>query len=177
VGKGMAKDTDSLKLTDRQKTRLLHLALCPPDPSVSLDGDEERGDLLHDLLRCSLPLHAGSHGERDGAAMPSSQGLRSVAGPPIGESLQDPKTSVAVLRDIKQYAKARGSLATSEREKDVFLAIYFGAIAAALVCHKERITGHTGQDLTRFFRFFAKAAWVPSPLGDLFAKAAECCAR
>ena len=56
----MAKDTDSLDLTDRQKTRLLDLALGPPSPDESPGEDEERGDLLHDLLRCSLPLRAGA---------------------------------------------------------------------------------------------------------------------
>jgi hypothetical protein len=168
----MAKDTDSLDLTDGQKTRLLNLALGPSALGEPPDEDEERGDLLHDILRCSLPLREES---RAGATA-SSQGLRSVVGPPMGELLQDPKTSVAVQKEIKQYAKTRGSEAASDRERDVFLAIYFAAIAGALTYHATRITEHSDHDLKEFFNSFAEAAWIPSHLGRLFAKAPECCA-
>jgi hypothetical protein len=96
-------------------------------------------------------------------------------GPPIGELLQDPKTSVAMLKEIKQYAKAQGSQTASEREKDVFLAIYFAAIAAALVYHRERITEHSHERLTQFFDSFAQAAWVPVDLADLLRRAAGLC--
>jgi hypothetical protein len=171
----MAKDTDSLDLTDRQKMRLLDLALGPPDPSEPRSEDEERGDLLHDILRCSLPLRAGPREGSRGATTTSGQGLRSIVGPPIGELLQDPKTSLAVLSDIKQYAKARGNQAGSEVEKDVFLAVYFAAIAGALVYHRERITEHFAGSLTQFLHSFANAAWIPTDLVDLFRKAIPSC--
>jgi hypothetical protein len=166
----MTKDTGSLDLTDQQKTRLLHLALGPHDPPEPANKDEERGDLLHDVLRCSLPLRAGPREGSHLAATGSCQGLRSVVGPPIGELLQDPKTSVAALREIKQYAKARGSQAASEREKDVFLAVYFAALAAALVFHRERITEHLGRELAQFLGTFAQAAWMPTDLKELFCR-------
>lgn len=171
----MARDTDSLNLTDRQKTRLLHLALGPSDPGAPRSEDEERGDLLHDILRCSLPLRGGLHEGSGAAATTSCRGLRSVVGPPIGELLQNPKTSVAVLKEIKRYAKARGTQAASDREKDVFLAIYFAAIAAALVFHAQRITEHFEGNLARFLRSFANAAWIPADLADLFRKARASC--
>ena len=171
----MAKDTDSLDLTDQQKTRLLDLALGPPDLSEPGNEDEERGDLLHDILRCSLPLRAGSCEGLSAAAMTSCQGLSSVVGPPIGELLPDQGTSVAVLKEIKQYAKARGSQATSEREKDVFLAIYCAAIAAALTYYGERITEHLDRDVTRFFAHYASAGWIPSNLRELFQRAVHGC--
>jgi hypothetical protein len=174
-GKSMAKDTDSLDLTDRQKTRLLHLALGPSDPGEPRGEDEERGDLLHDILRCFLPLRAGLREGSRAAATASCQGLRSVVGPPIGELLQDPKTSVAMLKEIKQYAKARGSQAASEREKDVFLAIYFAAIAAAIVFHAGRITEHANRDLARFFRSCGHTTWMPPNLVELFMRARERC--
>jgi hypothetical protein len=171
AGKGMAKDTDSLNLTDGQKTRLLHLALGPPNHPEPVNEDEERADLLHDILRCSLPLRDGPHEGSRATATASSQGLRSVVGPPIGELLQDPKTSVAVLKEIKQYAKARGSQAASEREKDVFLVLYFGAIAAASAYHGEHITEHADADMARFFAYYASAAWMSGSLRVLFRRA------
>jgi hypothetical protein len=163
----MEKDTDSLNLTDRQKTRLLDLALGPPNSAEPRNEDEERGDLLHDMLRCSLPLRTGSPEGRT----TSSRGLCPVVGPSIGELLQDPKTGTAVLKEVKQYAKARGNQATSEREKDVFLAIYFAAIAGAWVYRRECITQHADEDMARFLVHYASVEWIPSSLRDLFQSA------
>jgi len=167
----MAKDTDSLELTDGQKTRLLNLALGPPALSEPANEDEERGDLLHDILRCSLPLRSEPCEGSGATSTASCQALRSVVGPSLGELLQDPKTSVAILKEIKQYAKARGSQAASEREKDVFLAIYFAAIAGALAHHGEHITEHTDTDLARFFAHYVYAQWTPGGLRELFGRA------
>lgn len=163
-GQSMAENTNSLNLTDRQKTRLLNLALSPSALGEPPDEDEERGDLLHDILRCSLPLRASTREGSEAAATASCQGLRSAVGPSIGELLQDSKTSVAMLKEIKQYAKTQGGQAATEREKDIFLAIYFAAIAAALTHYNALITEHSGEDLAQFLRTFAHAIWMPEDL-------------
>lgn len=168
----MAQDTDSLNLTDRQKTRLLHLALGPPKPDESRSEGEERSDLLHDILRCSLPLRAEPREGSRAAPTAGCQDLRSVVGPPLGELLLDSKTSIDLLKGIKQYVKARGSQAASDCEKDVFLAIYFAAIAAAWAYHGERITEHANVDMARFLVHYASAEWIPSSLRELFQRVA-----
>jgi hypothetical protein len=169
----MAEDTDNLNLTDRQKTRLLNLALSPSALGEPPDGDEERGDLLHDILRCSVPLRAEPPEGSEATATASCRSFRSVVGPSIGALLQDPTTSMAALKEIKDYAKAQGSQATSEREKDVFLALYFWVIATAQVFHNECMTEHRPQDLLAFFHAFAQARWVPQDMTGLFRRAIE----
>ena len=89
------------------------------------------------------------------------------------ELLLDPKTEVAVLRRIKEYAKTMGQKAATEIEKDVFLAIYFAAIAAAELLHSQRISEHPDTDLARFLEFFARASWMPTELAGLLSKAAQ----
>jgi hypothetical protein len=166
-------ETDSLELSDRQKMRLLHLGLEPDRPGASSDPDEQRGDLLCDVLRCSLATDGSKQGERfpgDGVLRP---GLQMLAGPSLGALLRDPKTDLAVLRRIKRYAKSVGQDTGSDVEKDVFLAVYFAAIAAAAVFHSERITGHSDEDLIRFFDFFARSPWMPTDMAGLFADAAR----
>jgi hypothetical protein len=86
--------------------------------------------------------------------------------------LLDPKSSVAALKDIKQYAKTQGSQAASDREKDVFLALYFAAIAGALTYHATRITEHSDHDLKESFRTFVTTSWMPQQLVELFNKGA-----
>ena len=141
-GTAVTGETDSLELNDQQKTRLLSLGLAPDRPVTPPDENEQRGDLLCDILRCSLQADVSEQDAVPPGAGKPCLGFRTVAGPPLGELLQDPKTEVAVLRKVKEYAKSLGGNAGSDVEKDVFLAVYFAAIAAAIIFHDERITEH-----------------------------------
>ncbi len=166
---------DHLNLSDRQKTRLLSLGLEPDRPAPSPDGNEQRGDLLCDLLRCPLPADTSGHDAPSLAASKPYGGFRTVAGPSLGELLQDPATDVETLQRVKEYAKTLGRDAGDDVQKDVFLAVYFAAIAAAVVFHARKITAHADPDLPRFLESFAKAAWIPADLADLLARAAQGC--
>jgi hypothetical protein len=170
-GHVVARKTNNLELNDRQKTRLLSLALEPEPSDPPLDEDEEKGDLLCDVLRCPLP--PGEHVPHISKGV--SQEFRSVFGPSLGQLLTDPGIDITVLRQIKEYAKALGRTAGSDVEKEVFFAVYFGAIARALTSHGEYITEHADEDLIQFFGTYARAAWMRVDLRELFAKAAEDC--
>jgi hypothetical protein len=167
---------DNLALNDGQKTRLLSLALERDNPAAAPNEDEQKGDLLRDILRCALPLETPAPNTAVGLG-PTCGGLRTVAAPPLGELLRERTTELVVLQRIKEYAKALGKNAKSGIERDVFLAVYFAAIAAARVSRQECITAHTDEDLTQSLRFYAKVAWMPSNLKDLLVKAAEGCAQ
>jgi len=95
-----------------------------------------------------------------------------VAGPPLGELLLDRTADVVVLKCIKEYAKALGKNAKSGIERDVFLAVYFAAIAAARAYHGEHITEHTDANIARFLVHYTSAEWIPSSLRELFRRAA-----
>jgi hypothetical protein len=168
----VAEGTDNVALNDRQKTRLLSLALERDNPPAAANEDEQRGDLLRDILRCALPLETPAPTTAVGLG-PSCGGLRTVAGPPLGELLRERTTDLVVLKRIKEYAKALGKNAKSGIERDVFVAVYFAAIAAARVFHNERVTEHTDENLVRFLHSFAQAAWMPADLAGLFVQAAE----
>jgi hypothetical protein len=170
----MAEDTDSLNLTDGQKTRLLQIALSPGEADAPANEDELRGDLLCDILReplpAELPERAASFADR--AAKPCSTFL-AIAGPTLRELLLDSKTDVFMLRRIKEYAKTLGTEAESEVEKDVYLAVYFAAIAAASLFHSQQITEHSDTNVDRFLASFARLSWIPSDLAGLFGDAAR----
>lgn len=165
---------DHLNLSDRQKTRLLSLGLEPDRPVPSPNGNEQRGDLLCDLLRCPLPADTAGHDAALLAASKPYGGFRTIVGPPLGELLQDPATDVSTLRRVKERAKALGRDAGDDVRKDVFLAVYFAAIAAAIVFHAQKITKHADRDLSRFLESFAEATWIPADLAGLLARAARC---
>ena len=171
VGDVVAEGTDNLELNDQQKTRLLSFGLEPDRPAGLPDGDEQRGDLLCDILRGPLPMKRPGHNGACADAGGFCRGLRTVAGAPLGELLQNAKTEIAVLRRIKEYAKTRGKGAGSDVEKDVFLALYFAAIAAALVFHDKCVTEHRSRDLSVFLNAFAQARWVPLHISELLRRA------
>lgn len=172
AGTAMAEDTDRLDLTDRQKTRLLSLGLEPDRPAASFDADEQRGDLLCDILRQPLPpeLPERAASFPDRAAKPCSA-FRAIAGPTLRELLLDPKTEVFVLHRIKEYAKTLGTKAESEVEKDVYLALYFAAIAAAWAYHGVRITRHSDAKTAQFLACYVSTKWVPGNLQQVFQRA------
>lgn len=163
----------NLELNDGQKTRLLSLGIEPDRPVAMPDGDEQRGDLLCDILRHPLP--PDGQAEPADVAEQSCVPFQSIAGPPLRELLLDPKTDVVVLRKIKEYAKTMGKKAGTDVEKDVFLAIYLAAIAAARLFYADRITEHSDANLTRFFEFFGRQPWMPTVLVGLFRKARSSC--
>jgi len=82
-----------------------------------------------------------------------------------------------VLEKIKQYAKESGTSTNSEDEKDVFLAVYYAAIASALVFHNEKITRHSYKGLERFFSSFTDKGWVLKEIKELFHGAQKHCRR
>ena len=164
---------DSWALNDRQKTRLLSLALERDGPVAAPNEDEQKGDLLRDILRCALPLETPVPSAA-GATCPSYSVPRTAAEPSLGELLRDRATDLVALRRIKEYAKALGKNAKSGVERDVFLAVYFAAIAAALAYHEEHITGHLKSDMARFFAYYASADWMPNSLRELLQRAAHC---
>ncbi len=172
AGDTVAEGTDNLALSDGQKTRLWSLALERDNPAAAPNEDEQRADLLRDILRCALPLETPAPNTPVGLG-PSCGGLRTIAGPPLGELLRERTTDTAVLKRIKEYAKALGKSTKSRIERDVFAAIYFAAIAAARLFHNEHVTEHTDERLVRFFYAFAQAVWMPADLAGLLVQAAQ----
>jgi hypothetical protein len=120
-----------------------------------------------------LPDPEASSQNSDESASGICPPLRCIAGPPIGEVLCAPATSLDTLLAIKQYAKNQGACAESQVRKDIYLAVYFAAIAAAIVSHSVYITDHTQKDLVQFLGFLAKATWMPANLTGLFSRATQ----
>lgn len=165
------QETGNLELDDWQKARLLRLGLEPDRPTGLPDSNEQKGNLLCDVLRWPPPLDATVRLASASDEEKCLPGSWTLVGPSLGDSLRNPKTDIEMLRRIKEYAKSLGQRAGSDIEKDVFLAVYFAAIAAAVLLHSKWITEHSDEDLIRFFDFFARSPWMPTDMADLFSDA------
>ena len=120
-----------LNLTPEHKTRLLLPRSCHTQDLEDLDEDERRTDLLYDILAGTLPVSLPTKDALPPLLKGQSESLTSVAGPPMGELVQNPHTEISAVQRIKDFAKESGAAATSKAESDAFLVLYYAAIANA----------------------------------------------
>lgn len=159
----------------KRKTELLSLALSAQKALQSDDEKERRVDLLYDILTSPLPVCRRTSDSLPPALRGQARSLQSVAGKTVGDLIQDPQIDLTTIRKIKDHAKKSGTSAKSKAESDAFLAVYYAAIAGALVIHGKKITKHGLEDLTQFFQSFMKKDWVLPELKSLFGKAYDYC--
>ena len=164
-----------IDLSQNQKSRLLRLGLGSGPAQSRLDDNEQKMDMLYGVLTRSLPIEPSVVDSLPNVMRDLSSRLPSLAGKPIGDLLQDPKTDIATISRIKQYAKDSGTSAGSEDESDVFLVVYYAAIASALIFHDKKITQHPHEDLERFFSSFMKKGWVLGEIKHLLGRAESHC--
>ena len=98
---------------------------------------------------------------------------------PVQEILLDESSSLATLKRVKNYGKklARRQIESGSTDDIVAVAIYYAAIASALVHHQQRITSYDGSYLGRSFSFLAEKSWMSPELTCLFHRAAGVCQR
>jgi hypothetical protein len=177
----MSEKAENLDLTAKQKTRLLSLGLSSEASEANTDSEEKRADLLYDILVRTLPVDGYIVDSLPPILRSLSGRLRSVAGEPLADLLQNPRTDISVIEKIKNYAKdypeGSGTSGKSKAERDIFLTIYFAAIASAFLFHNKKITQHSYEGLKRSFSSYAQKSWVLDELRIHFKRAHEYCQK
>ena len=171
----MDKKSRDFDLNRSQKSRLLSLGISSKPRKQSTDKVERKEDMLYDVLMRTLPVEPLVVESLPSVIKGLSPRLHSLAGQPIVELLKNPATDIDTIRKIKQYAKESGTATDSEDEKDVFLAVYYAAIASALIFHNDKITQHSYSDLEQFFHSFTQKDWILYEFVSLFTRAREYC--
>ena len=166
-----------MRLNATQKRRLLKLGLIKQTERTSRRPRQDSVNILLDLLGTKLPLEPALAEALPALLKAISEELAVLSGPTLGDYLTNPKTSPIVLRQIKNYAKARGTRASNPLEGQAIHAIYHAAIAAALAFHGIKISGHSYQTLRGTFAVLGRKNWVPFSLRRLFRKARQRCDR
>jgi hypothetical protein len=103
------------------------------------------------------------------------QELEPLAGKTFGRLLQDPNTNIAAIRKIKNYSKKLIASAKSEAENNAATAVYYGAIASALVFHDQTITRLSYSTLTESFSGLVEHKWLTPDLAELYERACKYC--
>lgn len=173
----MDDELQDFGLNQDQKSRLLSLGLDSRPHKLDTDENEQKADMLYDVLSRTLPLDPSVVNSLPPVVKGLSSRLHSLAGQPIGELLQNPATDISTIRKIKQYAKDSGTSSNSETENDVFLVIYYAAIASAVVFNHKKITQHSYKDLEQYFSSFTQKNWILEEIKSLFHGAQKHCRR
>jgi len=98
-------------------------------------------------------------------------------GKTLGEVLTDPKSDLAAIKKIREYAKTMAARKGAGTERAVAVAIYYAAIASALLFHNVKITTHSYELLDASFEKLIGKAWMSPELTQLFTKARKLCRK
>jgi len=168
----MKDESISASLTSDQLARLWSIGADGEREHGAADADQTRRDLLLDHLAHSLPPDPALIELLPEMLGRLSQQLRLFSGESLHTLLVDPRADVWVLERIKNHAKDLGTAAQNEMEREIALALYFAAIAAALLHHRATISQHPGPQLAESFQTLSRRPWIPADLRQLFTAAA-----
>lgn len=171
----MAEESEKIELGAKQKTELLKFGL--KAAAEDREDEEYKADLLYDILNHPLQVDGPAINMLPAPLRGLSRKIRPIAGAPLIELLTRSDTSISTIEAIKEYAKESGTTGNSEDKNDVFLAVYYAAIASALLFHNKRITQHSYKDLEQFFSLFTEKDWILEEIKGLFRKARIHCER
>lgn len=144
---------------------------------IKLDENQVKSELLHDMLAGKMPLDQAVAQILPKVLSQLCEQVKPFTGDSFGLLLSDPNTDLSVLKRIKDYSKSLSKKVSSEAEHDVYAAIYYAAIASALINYNQRITSFSYESLLNAFSSMIKARWMTPKLTDLFQKAHEYCAN
>ena len=176
----MKKDSTA-GLEAEQLARLMRIGEEEELPPDDVGQEELTAELLGEHLAGTLPL-----GSTAVDALPLVLGrlcpeLAPMQGRRLGEVLLDAATDLAVIREIKDYARRLADREALRRgqgpEYAVAVSIYYSAIAAALVFHEEKITSFSFEKLTDALSELAAKPWITSELRDLLERAGNISSR
>ena len=173
----MDKEPTAFGLSSEKLTHLLKIGSDINESDTQLALDQEKAELLHDRLDATLPPDPATM-----KALPKVPGglrntLGVLASEPIGQLIQEPKTKVEVIKNIKDYNKKLSQSADCEVAYETTSVVYYGAIASGLVFHDRKITNFSYKELERSFGVLSKKKWIPLDLRGLFRKASQYCKK
>lgn len=171
----MNKEPTTYGLNREKVVRILQIGLEKKELEHEPFIQEDTAELLRDQL--AQPLQS------DYNINFCSSGLSKIPCDPaaiipletIEELLRNHKTTTSVLKRLKKFGRSLCSKGKITSQRDVGLAIYYSAIAHALIFHDVRITRLSFKDLQVSFLDLAEKEWMSPTLQSLFQRAHEYC--
>jgi len=165
----------TLGLSPDRLARLLAIGAEGTRLEDNLGAGQSPEELLRTILDSRLPVELTMPDLQSGSAShPGDAGLVAPSRS-IGNLLVDPNIELAITKALKEYAKELVHCCRSDSERGVATAVYFAAIASALVFHQQKITQHSYRALDEAYAELKRKPWVSPQIADLFGKARTTC--
>ena len=173
----MKEETTAFGLNKKKLAHLLRLGSRAEDSGKTDDPDVAKSQMLWEYLSHTLPPDGSRLALLPAMLAELCRATDLLDGEPIGSLLEDSGTDLAIIRGVKEYAKLLSRNASSESEHDAATAVYYAAIAHALVHHNVRITRLSHRRLHDAFALLIEAGWVSKRLKSLLREASDCCRK
>ena len=171
----MGKESATSGLEADKLHELLRICSEAPSPEEQTDSDQEKAELLHDLLAETFSVESPQGNLSDQLTT-----LCQMSGISYGESVKNiisnPKTDTSLLRKIKDHFKKQSRASKSKAEHEVANTVYYAVIASAFVFHDISITSFSYKSLLKSFERLAQENWISNDIVQLFVKAQKICA-
>lgn len=167
----MDKRSSTFGLSSENLARILKLGTDNLRAIKQTEQDQRKSKLLRDWLSVSLPLDAVIIESLPSILARVCRQFQPLASKSFGNLLQDPEVNIEVIKKIKDYSKELVKTAKSDDEHEAAAAVYYAAIANALVFHDKRITKLSYESLEETFSSLIESKWLNPELTILFKKA------
>jgi hypothetical protein len=171
----MVEESSTFGLSPEKLARLLNIGSDIGETNNVINSEEKKAELLHDWLSATLPLDAVLLESLPIILRRLYRQLQPHLGERFGKVLKNPQTDILVIRKIKDYSKKFVTSARSEAEHDAATAIYFAAIASALLFHDIKITKFSYKTLDESFAKLIDEKWINADIAELFSLARLLC--
>ena len=171
----MDKKSTTFGLSSEKLALLLNIGSDISGNENDVDQKEKKAELLHDWLAATLPIDAVFIETLPTILQHLYRQLQLHTDESFGNLLNEPKTDILVVKKIKDYSKKLVSSSKSEAEHDAATAIYFAAIASALLFHDRKITTFSYKSLDESFSKLINEKWIAKDIAELFSRACRVC--
>jgi len=155
--------------------QFLDACLASPSPDGKVRETDRLAQLLQEQLAEKCPVSRVIARSGSWLLDRLQEKVRLDLSQPVRAVLLDDPTDLGTLRDIKDRYKKWAEKAPDKGMQRVYTAIYFAAIARALVAHAQRITRHAPAYLIQSFAVLAGEPWMASAVRDLYLEAKRIC--
>ncbi len=167
--------SNTFGLDPERMADLLRIGFEIGDSVAEVSADEEKGELLLDRLAEPLLLDPSYVRLLPDAPHLLSNAMELCSGNTIEDLLLNKDVEVGLVKKVKDLNNKFSRRTDSKVEKDVAIAIYYAAIASAMVFRGQKITGFEYSDLEKSFEQLQGKSWMPTDLRNLFERACGVC--
>jgi hypothetical protein len=169
------KDETTYGLSPERLARLLAIGMKGSDEQKKTRDGRTPGEVLQNILVSTLPFDAAMPDSLPAVLNRLCDEAPIVVGRSLTDLLLNSRTDLAVIKALKEYSKELVRRGGRESEGAAATAIYYAAIASALVLHQKKVTHLSYEELQEACRDLQQKEWIPSELKGLFRKARGAC--